>query len=1184
MKFISPIFFLFLLCISASAQVAFEQNVVIDNTFGSVYPKDISVADIDGDGFKDILVAGQGATQWVRSTNGQGGFERGISFFADFIDSDLIKAADFDGDGDMDVVIYARGRGNMHEVLYTENLDGLGAFSEPIAIANTGSTFRLNLQLLDIDNDGDVDIAYSSNEKIAWLENTDGKATFKNHDLLGRNDGFYASDLNGDQRIDFVADFGYDLKAYTFNEDGTLTFMQTVNTFSLNNDHKVADLDGDGDNDIVTLFENGRTRQVHWYEKIDTLNAFGSRRILLELPSYTNGPSGDRLGLEIADMDQDTILDIVIFESRSNGMSWYKNLGNDTFDIEQIISNQIATISSTTIADLDDDGANDVLFTDQVLSEYSWYKNQTKGEFGNPRRISSYAYFPNHVDYGDIDGDGDLDLVSSSHGDNKIAWYENTNTLGDFSNIQQLISTDNENPYNVFSLDLDGDKDLDVLAYNYLDSSTDEYQLLWFENDGTGTFPVQHTIETIEEEIIEINYADVDQDGDLDIISGQERSVLALHLNNGDGTFAPKVIFSEPGFSYLLDLKVADMDGDMDLDVLASYNNNEIIWHENKDGDLTTKHVIVEQMHYPRAIFAVDIDGDMDMDVLFANQFRDEVGYFLNEDGKGTFGPKVITSEVPQNPRVIYSLDMDQDGDMDMITSSSEGQKFIWFPNDGAGNFGDAVEITSLIGTINHLTAADLNNDRNIDLITTSWDDDKVAWFKNLGVPFTNVFTGMVRLDANADGCDSLDTAAPNVLMQTDNGINTFSTFTKPDGSYRFQANERAFTTTIAAALPNYYVSNPASYGFDFTGLNDSIFEADFCIEASQEVNDLQVVIYPDRDEPRPGFETSYRLVFKNNGTQPHSGAIDFQFDGSKLQLLSTSENVLAQTSNSLTFDYVDLIPFETRYIDLVFRVYPPPTNGRGDILQTLANISPTANDLNDRDNTFELSQIVVNAFDPNDIRVLEGETINIEEADNHLHYIIRFQNTGTASAINVRVNNRLDEELDWSSLQLESLSHPGIVEIRDGNDVDFVFNNINLPDSTTNEPASHGFICYKIRPKEGVVIGDIFSNRADIYFDFNAPILTNTVHTEIITQVSVEDIASRGSNCFPNPVQNILTVESNYQIHSIRIYDLHGRLFNMVRPNNKMHLMDVSTLVGGLYFMKISGKDQLETLKFLKK
>ena len=162
---------------------------------------------------------------------------------------------------------------------------------------------------------------------------------------------------------------------------------------------------------------------------------------------------------------------------------------------------------------------------------------------------------------------------------------------------------------------------------------------------------------------------------------------------------------------------------------------------------------------------------------------------------------------------------------------------------------------------------------------------------------------------------------------------------------------------------------------------------------------------------------------------------------------------------------------------------------------------------------------------------------------DKYLNYIIRFQNTGTASAINVRVENILDNHLDWQSFQLLSTSHDNRVEINDGNQVAFFFDGIYLPDSTSNEPESHGFIAYKIKPKSDIQVGDIISNTADIYFDFNEAVITNTVTTEIVEPVSIDENTLLNFSIYPIPTSGILTIQTKENISQIEIYDRLGQL-----------------------------------------
>ena len=168
-------------------------------------------------------------------------------------------------------------------------------------------------------------------------------------------------------------------------------------------------------------------------------------------------------------------------------------------------------------------------------------------------------------------------------------------------------------------------------------------------------------------------------------------------------------------------------------------------------------------------------------------------------------------------------------------------------------------------------------------------------------------------------------------------------------------------------------------------------------------------------------------------------------------------------------------------------------------------------------------------------------------------------------------MENVLDDYLDWQTMQLVSSSHTNRVEIMDGNQVAFVFNGIYLPDSTSNEPESHGFIAYKIKPKSNVQVGDIISNSADIYFDFNPAIVTNTVTTEIIEPVSIDENILLNFSVYPIPTSGILTIQSESNISQIEIYD---RLGQLLLTNFNKKEIDLSTLNRGFYFCKIKDED----------
>src|SRR5690606_3161610 len=257
------------------------------------------------------------------------------------------------------------------------------------------------------------------------------------------------------------------------------------------------------------------------------------------------------------------------------------------------------------------------------------------------------------------------------------------------------------------------------------------------------------------------------------------------------------------------------------------------------------------------------------------------------------------------------------------------------------------------------------------------------------------------------------------------------------------------------------------------------------------------------------------------------------------------------------------------------------------DILNFTVAVTPNYDDYTPEDNTFELAQVVVNSFDPNDKQVLQGDKIYIDNVNEYLHYLIRFQNTGTASAINVRIEDELHESLDWNTIQILNSSHNYRVEIKDGNQVAFIFNNINLPYEDEDEEGSNGFIAYKIKPIAGLEVGDIITgNEAYIYFDYNLPIITNSTETEIVQPTS--SVSQHNLNnlisVYPNPTNGILHISSkeNIIIEEVKIYNLQGReLFSSVQNSETINIADLSA---GVYLMNVKTNQGSISKRVIKK
>ncbi|HET8809613.1 MAG TPA: BspA family leucine-rich repeat surface protein [Flavobacteriaceae bacterium] len=438
-----------------------------------------------------------------------------------------------------------------------------------------------------------------------------------------------------------------------------------------------------------------------------------------------------------------------------------------------------------------------------------------------------------------------------------------------------------------------------------------------------------------------------------------------------------------------------------------------------------------------------------------------------------------------------------------------------------------------------------------------------------------NMITGTILYDENNNGCNSNDITANGVMININDGTYDFATFVN-NGNYNVGVAGTNFTVSVVNT-PAYYTVTPPSAFVTFTTSNTA--QQDFCLTANQSIEDINVTLLPI-SQARPGFEADYQLVVENMGTQSVATVtLTLSFDDTNQSFVSAVPSPTSTTANQLTFDLTNLLPFETRTIGIIMQTFTPPTVNGGDLLSFTTSVTPNTNDHTPADNTFVYDQTVVNSFDPNDKQVLQGEEIFISEADEYLSYLIRFQNTGTASAINVRILDTLHPKLDWNTIQPVSASHNYRVEITDGNHVEFIFENINLPHEAADEPGSHGFIAYKIKPKNDVQIGDIITGDARIYFDFNAPIITNMVSTEIVENLSAENFELASNiRLYPNPTNGILNISSETELEKVELFSITGN--RLLLQENSLGKIDLHRFSEGIYFLKIIGENGTEVVK----
>ncbi len=353
--------------------------------------------------------------------------------------------------------------------------------------------------------------------------------------------------------------------------------------------------------------------------------------------------------------------------------------------------------------------------------------------------FSEYVDSPRGLTVADIDSDGDLDAVVGTIFLNDIICYENDG----FQNFTSHVLVDNEdNIEEVFAIDLDQDGDMDILTA----ASQWFHGISWMENDGNQNFTM-HAIYALNDNSGEgesVTAEDVDGDGDLDVIAITDSfgdSKISWHENIGNMNFINHVVF-EIDDDHFNGIEVGDLDSDGDMDLLAStWYGGKIRWFENNGNEDFNEHIFAPNFEYPHESYVVDLDNDGDMDVL-PNHWG-SLNY-LENDGNQNFS---LTQIGGASAGKSYPIDKDGDGDIDIVATSETtiSKKIKIFDNNGNGSF-SSNEVYSSNYNLTLLTPADVGADGDLDFFGISSGDDYFRFFQNYE---------FIDLDLDDDGFES---------------------------------------------------------------------------------------------------------------------------------------------------------------------------------------------------------------------------------------------------------------------------------------------------------------------------------------------------------------------------------------------------------------------------------------------
>jgi len=621
---------------------------------------------------------------------------------------------------------------------------------------------------VDIDGDGDLDVIYDNDDAddLMFMLNTSsqgGGVVFNNETSTIDNNidnvsSVHATDLDQDGDMDVLATSRSNDKVVWYENDGAGGFTYRLISGSVKgaSDLAVADFDNDGDIDVISVANEGN--EISWYENDGAADPNFTTRL------YTSSAGGVESVFTV-DLDRDGYMDFVCTLSGEDHIRWYQNNGDSNFGGPVIIASNLDGVWDIFAIDMNNDGDIDIVSAAVEDDKISLHDNNGSQSF-TTNTITTTADGVTSIYPADIDNDGDIDILSAANLDNTISYYEN-NGSSNPSFTLQIISADVNRPMDVFAADLDRDGHLDILSASVADN-----KIAWYENTTPATSAPTfgskgiHISGTNADQPSAVIAADLDGDGDQDILSA---SIADSRINwyKSDGAPNPGFVFSNIGVGKEPnDIFVIDVDRDGDLDVLSAeqalWNNGYsggIHWYEN-DGAASPSFTRIEIQYSAtdgKSVFGIDLDQDGDIDILSASGGEDKIRWYENDGGVDpSFTAREISNGV-DGASDVRAIDVDGDGDLDVLSAGRNSDEVAWHENNGSQSFTKKV-ITTNAKTVNEVFGIDLDRDGDIDILSASEDDNKIAWYKNNGSEsFTEytIATGSSPYDVYAADLDN---------------------------------------------------------------------------------------------------------------------------------------------------------------------------------------------------------------------------------------------------------------------------------------------------------------------------------------------------------------------------------------------------------------------------------------------
>jgi uncharacterized repeat protein (TIGR01451 family) len=397
-------------------------------------------------------------------------------------------------------------------------------------------------------------------------------------------------------------------------------------------------------------------------------------------------------------------------------------------------------------------------------------------------------------------------------------------------------------------------------------------------------------------------------------------------------------------------------------------------------------------------------------------------------------------------------------------------------------------------------------------------------------------------------------------------------------GWWQHGALPGAYTITASSTCPYLLSTAPAEHSASFAALTAVDSTNHFAHALQPGVDDLQVSAFAE--PARPGFDNALHIAYRNYGTTALDATVQLTFDGD--QSWVDSDPAPSSIAGSTATWQLGSLPV-TAQGQISVTLHTDASVPLGTALAHTITIAHNETDFAPDDNTALWNDEVVGSFDPND-KLLDtpvATLADVQDGEVTLTYTIRFQNTGTYPAERVVILDSLSTDLNWHSFDFLASSHPCQWYVLNGV-AHFIFSPIWLPDSASDEPASHGFVRFRIKPSAQLGQGALVENIAHIVFDFNAPIVTPPVAFRVDASTALAPQAASGLAAAPNPAGDRLVIAGLDGPAELRVLDATGRVARASRVNGPA-VVDVAGLKPGAYLLEARSGRGTAVLRFVK-